>query len=904
MVSFNTFRSRLLALATGAGLAAGLLGITGAQAEQYTVGEVDIFFDTTISAGASMRVADRETDFLPAGNGGPAESRPILSSDLCTTSVFAATGGSVCTPLGLSFIFNGPLGGPATASIRNTDFPDNHDGSINGDDGRLNWDNGDLIGAPLKVTHDLEARWRNLTAFVRASYFYDAVLDDGGNAARYPLGDDVTNDIGRGFDVLDAYLSADFNVGELPVTVRQGYQVINWGEATFFLNGISTINPIDVTAFRRPGSEIKEAFIPIHASFLQVGLPLDFSLEAFYQWEWEPFALDPAGSPFAGSDIIRPFDGTPGLGGSFIGGGPLAGTFRRNCDATALQASPFVYDGYLGGDPTDPGNYTAPGTAAGLNAAFAPVGGLGVLNQVILGVGGGLLAPSPVLSPGDCAGTAVDMRYNIPIGQNEEVRIANGDLNHIRRLADQDASDEGQFGVALRYYADWLNATEFGFYFTNTHSRLPFAQLVPMNDSRVFIDVTQAGDSSIGRQVIPTGCAVRGDLAGPGFLTTGSFGLYSIVGLEPALGGLAITSTNDPNGYMAAVAPVADAILAGAGTPGFTGGELQAEVAGGASLLTLMKINCALSAAQSGIVNITGGGFAAGAHGGLSDTAPMMATGAEILGYSTQHGVRFQYPEDIRMYGMSFNTTIGTWGVQGEIAYRDNQPLQLDTDSLTIASAALQCAFPAGVGDLGLAFEAQNVNGVSCNPFGPSSAIDGFVREEVFSGDIGTTATYTASTPLIGLLGADLGIFLTEAGFLYVPDAPKEGDFSVPQLQNTSCQGSDLPLGGLLGLDARPGCRADDFSWGYLLLGRLDYNNVFGAFTVSPLFVFSHDVEGTSPSPLTNYVEDTMSLSLRVGASYQNTWRADIGYTSFFGGGIENKNRDRDFASVSLSYSF
>jgi hypothetical protein len=225
---------------------------------------------------------------------------------------------------------------------------------------------------------------------------------------------------------------------------------------------------------------------------------------------------------------------------------------------------------------------------------------------------------------------------------------------------------------------------------------------------------------------------------------------------------------------------------------------------------------------------------------------------------------------------------------------------------LTIASAALQCAFPGGVGDLGLVYESLQTNAVGCNPYtaGNAQAIDGYVREEVLVGDIGTTATFTASNPLIALMGADLGIFLTEFGFVYVPDARAEGDFSGPQLQNTSCQGSDLPLGGLLALDFRTGCRPDDFSWGYLLLGQLNYNNVMGAFTLSPTVAFSHDVEGTSPSPISNYVEDTMSLNMSVGMSYQNTWRGSLGYTSYFGGGIENKDRDRDFASISLSYSF
>ena len=49
------------------------------------------------------------------------------------------------------------------------------------------------------------------------------------------------------------------------------------------------------------------------------------------------------------------------------------------------------------------------------------------------------------------------------------------------------------------------------------------------------------------------------------------------------------------------------------------------------------------------------------------------------------------------------------------------------------------------------------------------------------------------------------------------------------QYQNIGCQGSDLPLGGLLGLDAKTSeqCRPNDFSAGFVLLFRLDYNNAF-----------------------------------------------------------------------------
>ena len=46
--------------------------------------------------------------------------------------------------------------------------------------------------------------------------------------------------------------------------------------------------------------------------------------------------------------------------------------------------------------------------------------------------------------------------------------------------------------------------------------------------------------------------------------------------------------------------------------------------------------------------------------------------------------------------------------------------------------------------------------------------------------------------------------------------------------------------------------------------------------------------------------------SLFVGLNFDKdaTWKAQFGYTAFFGGGLSNIIRDRDNVSASLSYSF
>jgi len=45
-----------------------------------------------------------------------------------------------------------------------------------------------------------------------------------------------------------------------------------------------------------------------------------------------------------------------------------------------------------------------------------------------------------------------------------------------------------------------------------------------------------------------------------------------------------------------------------------------------------------------------------------------------------------EYPEDIQMFGVSFNTAALGWSFQGEVAYRPNLPLQVDTEDLVFAA--------------------------------------------------------------------------------------------------------------------------------------------------------------------------------------------------------------------------
>ncbi len=54
-----------------------------------------------------------------------------------------------------------------------------------------------------------------------------------------------------------------------------------------------------------------------------------------------------------------------------------------------------------------------------------------------------------------------------------QLNLTRTDINIAKRIDDEEPSASGQFGIALKWYAEQLNGTEFGLSFQNVHSRLP-----------------------------------------------------------------------------------------------------------------------------------------------------------------------------------------------------------------------------------------------------------------------------------------------------------------------------------------------------------------------------------------------------------------------------------------------
>ncbi|MCU0767658.1 MAG: DUF1302 domain-containing protein [Gammaproteobacteria bacterium] len=173
--------------------------------------------------------------------------------------------------------------------------------SVNGDDGIQNYDTGIFTNA-AKLTSELEWSYRGIGGFVRAFGFYD-YENQSADRVRTELSSGAKRRVGARAELRDAFVYGRFKLGGRPGELRAGWQVINWGESTFIQGGISAINPVDVSALRVPGSELREAFLPLGAVKLSLKPSTSTSFEAFYQFTWEQTYPDPVGSYFSTTDL-------------------------------------------------------------------------------------------------------------------------------------------------------------------------------------------------------------------------------------------------------------------------------------------------------------------------------------------------------------------------------------------------------------------------------------------------------------------------------------------------------------------------------------------------------------------------------------------------------------------------
>lgn len=622
-----------------------------AVALEWELDDVYVRFDTTLSQGGTVRTSERSRDIIGIANGGTAYS-------------------------------------------------------VNHDDGTLNYDDGKVSQNVSRFTSELDIDGGALSAFVRVTGFVDWEQRNG-TRARTPLTKPALEIVGEDLEVLDAFVTGNFNVGAAPAQIRVGQQVLSWGESTFIPNGINVINPIDVAQFRTPGATLRDALKPIPMVSGSISATERISLEGFYEFGWKKVDTDPPGTFFSTNDFV-------GAGGSraFLGFGEISDL----------------------------------GTSFG---ALTPA-----INADLAGAGQPL---QPVFDP---------VFLGVP------------------RSGDDDASDGGQFGVAMHFFSEKLQGAEFGLFYVKYNSRLPIVS------------------------------AHTGTAAG-------------------------------------------------------------------------------VAEGSASAVAVATGGNTAGAVGPAAAAAIGGSIGVDRYAQTASYFI--EYPEDIDLFGASFNSAIGNtgWALQGEYSFKKGLPLQIDdTELLLAALTPLSTANPVFFGQF-----ANNQLGT----FGTDTIIHGFIERDV--SQIQATATKSFGPTL----GANSGVFVVEVGVTHVHSMPSQSSLRLnADGTDTSGNSQQAAAGGAhAGKSAEPtSAFPTATSWGYRMAAQVTYDNVIDAVNLSPRIQWAHDVQGISPQPAGPFREGRKAISFGLRATYLEEWEADISYTNFFGAGKYNLLSDRDFVSATLKYSF
>ena len=890
-------KSKMRLLSAGALVGATLAATGPAWSANVELGDWNVQIDNTVSVGLSMMMKDPDAQFLPISNGGVGDGSVYGGVNGATGALASGTDqGAAQVPgvLGAMDACDESYGAYCQEILAVPNF----DGSINNDDGRLNFEKGDVYSAPVRLTTEVEANNGPFTIFGRLNLWHDITANDEDSFNRGgSIDDDGEENMGQNIELLDAFVSYDGDLSlaglEMPFSIRAGRQVINWGEATFVPGGNSVFNPIDVANLRRPGAQIKEALLPVEALYGSIAITQDVTVEA-YVGGWDDYRLEAGGTPNAPSD-------------SFVDG--ISGGSNNPQDI-------YFIGGGFGSGPSFACNGATPLAALGTNHA----GMSAQIINAILGINGAV----------DCANNPnLDVLSDWTTGQAEAERIAAGDTAFVRGLEPDDG--DSAVGLAVRWYAENLNSTEFSLYYQKADSRLPYISY-RTGKSDVQASSTGAKASVVGRGGGPAGCFAYLTNAGLAAVTVEAIGIPAgPKAYNPAYAGVTIDDSKNllENAGLQALANAAaagvDQALGGDGT----GTAYSRSAPASDNVAYLQETNCLLAIAQA--TTTVGNPLTA------FDDAGQLHTGATNIGANANIMLQPEFPE-VETYGMSFNTTVAGWGVQGDFAYRPEAPLQFDTDVLTIASLFNNCLFHT-VGGL----EAIYITGSTYNSeFGGVGCTDqdrelvGYTTEhDVFTWDIGTTATFTRSNPIVSFLRSDLGIFLTEFQGVHADgieeDRGNTGDLAldtvnygpngqgITPLSNVCQGGSDLPLNGILSIDDRTAgdvrtgaddnpkgyCRPTDSSWGIVLMAQLQYNNVFGTpIGLKPQIIYSTGVEGYSPSPMGFWREDVGSTAVSLTADYLGNLSANVSYRTYHGDKDRTRNTDRDNLSVSVTYAF
>ena len=227
-------------------------------------------------------------------------------------------------------------------------------------------------------------------------------------------------------------------------------------------------------------------------------------------------------------------------------------------------------------------------------------------------------------------GGSADDKDKVGFFLDNPLSLVTATTAHISRAPDKTPDGFGQFGFALKNYFEDLNGgTEISLYFMNYHSKLPYVSFMSGQPSCARAEGNPQGRNSANIVQLLVDCPNLPALVDP--TANEAF-------------------TADSLGYI-------------------TSQVLQ----GNTRILT--------------DIGISGLGDLAALGPLLGGSVDENATSYDDLVKLDSGPFLLDYPKNIQLYGVSFNTTLGDFSIQGEAAFRPNLPVQVSVIDVAFAAA-------------------------------------------------------------------------------------------------------------------------------------------------------------------------------------------------------------------------
>jgi hypothetical protein len=886
------------------------LSITSSNAQEVNLGGFNGNVSTVVTHGIAVRASDNNCMLVS----GAANDQTDAMKALIGGNPYKGNGG--CN-------YKREDGVAATTTGREISI-----GSVASDDGRLNFQQGDVIDAGQTLAISFIGSNPNGVSLSLSGVAMVNPLIDINDVAFKTLSSQAEEHLENDFKLGNAYISAPVSSN---VDLTLGSYVQSQGASALFPIGVNVVNSVSLPILRSPGAQLKDALLPQAMVGASMYLDGGVTLDAYYQLEQKEVELDAAGT-FFGSDLVGVGNRTGIISAANVNENatlPIDSNYFdvSECikgvsvsDLSNLASDDGLCDSsnadHLWGENEDGWSIFHDVVNTYFGSGYATNG---------LSVQAGVAGSIPAVFQGVVSNAGLDGQYDLMAGHASSANTTQttttvrdaftrlysqypgqGDmpgLLYIRRAPDTLAKDSGQFGLNLTGYADNIGqGVDWGLYYNNSHSNSPRIRMLAVTDGYA-TDMFAMLNNLVA--AAPSGLAQLDHTNGT---VTATERAIATIATGPSVCFLANSTTG--------------AWIGGAGT-----------AAGNASAPTHLHDPSRCYKFQAFATESGNAAYAGATIAGIQG-----ATLGAIATLSFANAGRYQlyYPEDIQTFGASASTTINGWAVAGEVAFRPDFPMQIAPSDLTmnLIDSTYGTAVQSSVAALAVSAltpmvattkwsaapncDISSATGTSSLAMSGYSVCDGTAEFDAWSVTANFVKTFTASEPFVANAGADGATLLVDFGYVGVPDlnyaqgVVASGQFQgAHDVQRNGCLNAfssyalTIQSNGLFGDDyCEQNAGPDKDAMAYKIRGSLTYNNFNNsAWSFSPSFGFNHDFSGNAPSSLGGFVEDRMSASAT--ARFTNGgMTTSISYQMEMGDELVNSSTDKDYVSANFSYAF